>query len=223
MRVRDAGHRLSRLDRRHATRRHQRTLADHDHPRRAAPGTADDPRSGLHVHGGALPDARFRAPGDRARRSDHLVRSAGDPLRKIKNDPSRPHEHWWIIEPIAEALAVAERLSWHDSYVFASLKAPDEQRQSGRRGFPASAGIDFFIAGINQTAASTGLEPIPSALVRPHMFRRTMAVICGQEPDAEIALGLQLKHAARRALANRTTAGYYAHVRCPAFQRLHTL
>src|SRR6266511_5018022 len=35
------------------------------------------------------------------------------------------------------------------------------------------------------------------AHVRPHMFRRTMSIITGQEPDAEIALGLQLKHAAR--------------------------
>src|SRR5262249_28705730 len=48
------------------------------------------------------------------------------------------------------------------------------------------------------------------ALVRPHMFRRTMSIISGQEPDAEIALGLQLKHAARRALANRSTPGYAA-------------
>lgn len=40
------------------------------------------------------------------------------------------------------------------------------------------------------------------------MFRRTMAVITAQQPDGEIALGIQLKHAARRAVANATTTGY---------------
>ncbi|MFD9223508.1 hypothetical protein ACFWDI_26710 [Streptomyces sp. NPDC060064] len=35
-----------------------------------------------------------------------------------------------------------------------------------------------------------------------------MSVITAQQPDGEIALGIQLKHAARRALANRTTHGY---------------
>ncbi|MFF5637352.1 STAS domain-containing protein [Streptomyces sp. NPDC012825] len=31
--------------------------------------------------------------------------------RKIKRDPSQPELFWWVIEPVAEALAVAERLS----------------------------------------------------------------------------------------------------------------
>lgn len=35
-----------------------------------------------------------------------------------------------------------------------------------------------------------------------------MSVITGREPDSDVALGLQLKHAARRALANATTQGY---------------
>ncbi|MFE0515503.1 hypothetical protein [Streptomyces sp. NPDC058964] len=35
-----------------------------------------------------------------------------------------------------------------------------------------------------------------------------MSVITGREPGSEVALGLQLKHAARRALANCTTQGY---------------
>ncbi|MFV2116978.1 hypothetical protein ACE14D_00350 [Streptomyces sp. Act-28] len=40
------------------------------------------------------------------------------------------------------------------------------------------------------------------------MFRHTMSIIAVQEPDGEIALGLQLKHAARRAMTNRTTLAY---------------
>jgi len=49
------------------------------------------------------------------------------------------------------------------------------------------------------------------------MFRRTMAVLTAQQPDGEIALGIQLKHATRRALANVTTTGYGAST--PAWAR----
>jgi hypothetical protein len=45
---------------------------------------------------------------------------------------------------------------------------------------------------------------------RIHDMRHTIAIIAAQQPDGEIALGMQLKHAARRALANRTTQAYYA-------------
>ncbi|GAB2897089.1 hypothetical protein GCM10027074_75550 [Streptomyces deserti] len=44
--------------------------------------------------------------------------------RKVKNDPARSHQHWWIIDPVAEAIAVAERLSWHPTHVFASIVPP---------------------------------------------------------------------------------------------------
>jgi hypothetical protein len=42
------------------------------------------------------------------------------------------------------------------------------------------------------------------------MFRKTMAMLTATEPGAEIALGIQLKHVAMRALANRSTQGYSA-------------
>ncbi|MFJ5819844.1 hypothetical protein ACIQGT_39055 [Streptomyces sp. NPDC093108] len=128
--------------------------------------------------------------------------------RKIKNDPSQPELFWWIIEPVAEALAIAERLSWHESHVFATLRPPAGSQQTGRRGIEAAQDIDFFIEHINTGRDRTGLTEIPPARVRPHMFRKTMSLITGREPDSEIALGLQLKHAARRALANRTTVNY---------------
>ncbi|MFJ1757686.1 hypothetical protein [Kitasatospora sp. NPDC088134] len=136
--------------------------------------------------------------------------------RKIKHDKNQPEKHWWIIEPVAQALAVAEQLSWHDTHVFATIRGSQADLpsrdpahlQAGRRGIHADQAIDFFIAGINANHERLGLEPIAPAAVRPHMLRKTMAVITGQEPDAEIALGLQLKHAARRALANRVTLGY---------------
>lgn len=37
-----------------------------------------------------------------------------------------------------------------------------------------------------------------------------MAMLAATEPGSEIALGLQLKHVATRALANRSTQGYTA-------------
>lgn len=128
--------------------------------------------------------------------------------RKIKRDPSQPELFWWVIEPVAEALAVAERLSWHTSHLFATLRPPTGKQLVGRRGIEAADDIDFFIEHVNADRDRTGLPEIPLAHVRPHMFRRTMSIITSREPDSEIALGLQLKHAARRALANRTTMDY---------------
>ncbi|MEU6609997.1 hypothetical protein ABZ922_33950 [Streptomyces shenzhenensis] len=145
---------------------------------------------------------------------DSVVQHFGSPAiasRKVKHDESRPRLKWWIIEPVAQAVAVAERLSWHDSHIFATLAPPSRllpEGTRGRAGFDAFRDIDFFIENINKTLDRTGLEAIPEGLVRPHMFRKTMAIITAQQPDGEIALGIQLKHAARRALANRVTAGY---------------
>ncbi|MFE2760410.1 hypothetical protein [Streptomyces halstedii] len=122
--------------------------------------------------------------------------------RKTKHDDSRPRAHWWIIDAVAQAIAVAEALSRHDTRVFAALNPTLGE------GFDAIGDIKDFIATVNTNRHLTGLDEIPAGLVRPHMFRRTMAVIAAQEPDGEIALGIQLKHAARRALANRTTLAY---------------
>jgi hypothetical protein len=134
--------------------------------------------------------------------------------RKTKLDPARPQLRWWITEPVAQAIAVAERLSRHPTHIFATLNPPPAAREgvirNGRRGIAARDDIDLFIAHINTAGDRLGLQPIPASRVRPHMFRRTMSIITGQEPDSEIALGLQLKHAARRALANAATPGYAA-------------
>jgi hypothetical protein len=126
--------------------------------------------------------------------------------RKVKGDDSRPRGYWWIIAPVAQAIAVAEQLTWHDTRVFTAVTAG--LAQGGDGGFDAARDIDDFIATVNANREHTGLEEIPEALVRPHMFRHTMSIIAAQEPDGEIALGLQLKHAARRAMANRTTLAY---------------
>jgi hypothetical protein len=127
---------------------------------------------------------------------------------KVKHDPSSPELYWWIIEPVAEAIAVAARLSWHPTHVFATINPPTGKGRRGRRGIIARQDIENFITYVNAHHEQYGLEEIPAGKVYPHMLRKTMAVITRQEPDGEIALGLQLKHAARRALANRVTEGY---------------
>jgi integrase len=152
---------------------------------------------------------------------DPLVTYFGSPAitsRKTKLDPARPELFWWIFEPVAEAVAVAEALSWHPTHLFATLEPPRQgtrprrsdgrPRKIGRNGITPADEIDFFIERINTTCSRLGLEEIPAAHVRPHMFRKTMAAIAAREPDSEIAVGLQLKHAARRAMANRTSQAY---------------
>jgi hypothetical protein len=105
---------------------------------------------------------------------------------------------------------VLEQLSWHPTHLFATIAVPipSNTPPSGRIGIAADDAIDAFITHINTHRRQTGLTAIPPAPIRPHQLRKTMSVICAQEPDGEIALGIQLKHAARRALANRTTRGY---------------
>ena len=67
--------------------------------------------------------------------------------------------------------------------------------------------LDGFTAHVDATSAWTGLQKIRPGNMRPHMFR-TMAMLTDQFPGSEIALGIQLKHIASRALANRSTQGY---------------
>lgn len=121
-----------------------------------------------------------------------------------KGHPGRPGKHWWITAPVAEAISVAEAVSTHRDRVFAPMKRSTDTAVHGDRM------IDTFIDTVNTDRCWTGLEEIPAGRVRPHMFRRTMAMLTDQFPGSEVALGLQLKHFAARALANRTTQSYAA-------------
>lgn len=117
------------------------------------------------------------------------------------------HLHnWWIIEPVAQAITVAERLALTDRVFASSRRALDGSARI--TGFDQHDELGKLIGQLNALGPMAGLDPIPEFHLAPHMFRRTMAIIAGQQPDGEIALGLQLKHAARRALANATTTGY---------------
>ncbi|MER7669781.1 integrase [Kitasatospora sp. NPDC096128] len=124
---------------------------------------------------------------------------------KIKGTPNRPGKHWWIAEPLVEALAVAETVSRHPERVFAPVGATNQDGTIvGTRMLAA------FVRFVNRHRAWTGLDEIPTTYIRPHMFRRTMAMLTDQFPGSEIATGIQLKHLAKRALANATTRSYAA-------------
>ncbi|MEU9214370.1 hypothetical protein AB0D27_42480 [Streptomyces sp. NPDC048415] len=75
-------------------------------------------------------------------------------------------------------------------------------------GFDSADAINNFIAHVNDNRRTTGLDEIPRGKVNPHQFRRPMAMLTRDFPGSEIAVGMQLKHAAARALENRTTQGY---------------
>ena len=122
---------------------------------------------------------------------------------KGKHDPDLPIKHWWITAPVAEAVVVAEQLSTHHDRLF-----PPLLRQDRRRRLAATRCSTPSPPTSTRPAHRTGLQKIPPGKIRPHMFRRTMAMLTDQFPGSEIALGIQLKHIASRALANRSTQGY---------------
>jgi len=123
-----------------------------------------------------------------------------------KGHAGKPGKHWWITEPVAEAITVAEAVSVHAERVFAPLGV----QQRDDNAVHSDRMIDNFIEEVNTGSAFSGLDQIPAGKVRSHMFRRTMAMLTDQFPGSEIALGLQLKHVAARALANRSTMSYAA-------------
>ncbi|MGI3202500.1 integrase [Streptomyces sp. GLT-R25] len=124
---------------------------------------------------------------------------------KIKGTTDRPGKHWWIAEPLVEALAVAEAVSRHPERVFSPVYASEQDVALGGAQMLAA-----FVTFVNASRDWTGLDEIPTTYIRPHMFRRTMAMLTDQFPGSEIATGIQLKHLAKRALANATTRGYAA-------------
>ncbi|MFF9714658.1 integrase [Streptomyces sp. NPDC014603] len=125
---------------------------------------------------------------------------------EVKGEEDFPRKHWWIIEPVARALTLAEEITPHPERLFTGVA----KKIGNAERFAAAGGIKAFIEHVNARTDVNGLEPIPSERIAPHMFRRTMSMLTDQFPGSEIALGIQLKHVASRALANRTTQGYAA-------------
>ncbi|RKE05023.1 hypothetical protein [Streptomyces sp. TLI_171] len=120
---------------------------------------------------------------------------------KEKLDPDLPVKHWWIIEPVARAIDIASQLSADPQLAFSSAWFEGA-------GFVSGQVPQQFRTHVNANRHTTGLPEIPDSRVTPHMFRRTIAMLTRDHPGSEIAVGMQLKHVAARALANRTTQGY---------------
>jgi len=148
----------------------------------------------------------------RAITRDSLVEYYGTPAvvsRLHKLDPNVPMERWWIIEPVAVAICVAERLSLHPELIFATHKGKSPVPTDFGDAFDSGQTITSFIAHVNKGTAASGLS-IPAGAVAPHQLRKTMSMLTRTEPGWEIALGTQLHHAAKRTLSNRVTLGYAA-------------
>jgi hypothetical protein len=89
---------------------------------------------------------------------------------QIKDEEDFPRKHWWIIEPVARALALAEAITPHPERLFTGI---DNTRNAET--FCAADGIKAFIEHVNARTEANGLEPIPSERVAPHMFRRILS------------------------------------------------
>jgi hypothetical protein len=144
-----------------------------------------------------------------------VVEHCGSPAvlsRKRKADPDVPQLRWWIADPVAEAIAVAEAFSWHEELIYTgsvngwSLVAAQGHSEST---FSSRLAVQSFIRQVNRATTHTGLS-IPPGRAAPQQFRKTMAMLTARRPGGEIAVGHQLKHVATRVLANRVTEGYWA-------------
>lgn len=111
--------------------------------------------------------------------------------------------YWWISDPVAKAIAVAEAVSGGSGLLFRSPKYSDKTMDYQDE-------IHRFIAWVNDVGHDRGLRKIADPHISAHRLRRTMAIITASQPDGEIALGITLKHNATRALANSVTSGYGA-------------
>lgn len=111
--------------------------------------------------------------------------------------------YWWISEPVAKAVNVAEKLSGGTGLLFRSTKFPNKIMDHKDE-------IHRFIDWVNTVGPTRGLRTISDPNISAHRLRRTMAIITASQPDGEIALGITLKHNATRALANSVTSGYGA-------------
>ena len=119
---------------------------------------------------------------------------------------------WYVIEPVAEAVSVMERLHPHD-LVFAA--AAFNPRLSGNRAITRTSTnlvMGQFIAWCNQAAArirrpGEAIPEDPDGPLTMQRFRRTLAWFIYRLPGGRVALGIQYGH-----LEPLVTAGYGSRV-----------
>lgn len=112
-------------------------------------------------------------------------------------------DYWWVSDPVAKAIRIAEAIAEQEGSLFRSPKYPTKTMDHPDE-------VRRFVEWINSIGPSRGLRTISDTSISTHRLRRTMSIITASQPDGEIALGITLKHNATRALANSVTSGYGA-------------
>jgi integrase len=116
--------------------------------------------------------------------------------------------HWWIVDEVATAIGVLERLSTHPEYLFASFV--DGDHEDAEPGIRTVHEFGFLFEHLAATGARSGLAPIPDdTWVSPRMLRRTTACISRELGGNELAVSQQLKHVISYGYSN-VTASYMA-------------
>ncbi|MDO3333062.1 integrase [Mycobacteroides abscessus] len=125
-----------------------------------------------------------------------------------KGRTAKTPAHWWIVEEVATAIAVLERLSTHPHYLFARFV--DGYHENPEPGIKVGREIDFFLEHLKSTGARSGLPPIPDgSSISPRTLRRTTACISRELGGNELAVSQQLKHVINYGYSN-VTAAYMA-------------
>lgn len=125
-----------------------------------------------------------------------------------KGRPTAQPAHWWIVDEVATAVRVLEKLSVHPQYLFASYVEGDYE--DTEPGIYAGREIEWFLRHLAETGARSGLAPVPSGpSIHPRALRRTTACISRELGGNELAVSHQLKHVIDYGWAN-ATAGYMA-------------
>lgn len=116
--------------------------------------------------------------------------------------------HWWIVDEVATAIAVLERLSVHPTHLFARFV--DGYHEVIEPGVKAGREIDFLLEHLSATGARSGLASIPDgAPISPRALRRTTTCISRELGGNELAVSQQLKHVISYGYSN-VTAAYMA-------------
>lgn len=139
-------------------------------------------------------------------RTVHGVRAVTSNLYKGRT--GKAVANWWIVDEVATAIGVLEKLSVHPEYLLArfvdgDLEDPEPGIRSGHE-------IAFLLGYFAEWGERSGLDPIPDGpAVSARALRRTTACISRELGGNELAISQQLKHVISYGYSN-VTADYMA-------------
>lgn len=136
-------------------------------------------------------------------RTDYGVASVKSHLYKGRS--GKTVAHWWIIDEVATAIRVLERLSCHPEYLFARFV--DGELENPEPGIRSGLEIAFLLDHLAATGARSGIAPVPEGpVISARALRRTTASISRELGGNELAVSHQLKHAINYGYSNVTSA-----------------